>query len=114
MRMSVIGCGHLGATHAACMASIGHEVVGVDIDEGKVSLLNSGKAWFHEPELDRLLSDNIRAGRLRFTTDFAEAGRFAQVHFIGVATPGGGTDRTTCRSCMLRCPRLSRTCAGIL
>jgi UDPglucose 6-dehydrogenase len=86
--MTVIGCGHLGATHAACMASIGHEVVGIDIDEGKVRLLNSGRSWFHEPELDRLLDENIKAARLRFTTDFADAGHFANVHFIGVATPG--------------------------
>jgi len=89
MRMSVVGCGHLGATHAACMASIGHEVIGVDIDGGKVDLLNSGKAWFHEPGLDLLLAEGIRAGRLRFTTDFSEAGQFATVHFVGVATPGG-------------------------
>jgi UDPglucose 6-dehydrogenase len=88
--MTVIGCGHLGATHAACMASIGHEVVGIDIDEGKVRLLNAGRSWFHEPELDRLLDENIKAGRLRFTTDFADAGHFANVHFIGVATPGSG------------------------
>jgi UDPglucose 6-dehydrogenase len=86
--MSVIGCGHLGATHAACMASLGHEVIGVDIDEGKVSLLNSGKGWFHEPDLDPMLAETIEAGRLRFTTDFAEAAEFADVHFIGVATPG--------------------------
>ena len=88
MKMSVIGCGHLGATHAACMASLGHEVIGVDIDEGKVSLLNSGKGWFHEPDLDPMLAESIAAGRLRFTTDFAEAAEFASVHFIGVATPG--------------------------
>ena len=88
MKMTVIGCGHLGATHAACMASIGHEVVGIDIDEGKVRLLNSGRSWFHEPELDGLLDENIKAARLRFTTDFADAGHFANVHFIGVATPG--------------------------
>jgi UDPglucose 6-dehydrogenase len=88
MKMTVVGCGHLGATHAACMASIGHEVVGVDIDEDKVSLLNSGKAWFHEPDLDPLLAEGIAAGRLRFTTDLADAGQFASVHFIGVATPG--------------------------
>jgi UDPglucose 6-dehydrogenase len=88
MHMSVIGCGHLGATHAACMASIGHEVIGVDIDEEKVRLLNSGKGWFHEPGLDPMLAGNIEAGRLRFTTDFAEATRFASVHFIGVATLG--------------------------
>jgi UDPglucose 6-dehydrogenase len=88
MRMSVIGCGHLGATHAACMASLGHEVIGVDIDEDKVSLLNSGKGWFHEPDLDPMLADCIDGGRLRFTTDFAEAADFAAVHFLGVATPG--------------------------
>ncbi|HEX3731480.1 MAG TPA: UDP-glucose/GDP-mannose dehydrogenase family protein [Mycobacteriales bacterium] len=88
MRMSVIGCGHLGATHAACMASIGHNVLGVDIDEDKVSLLNSGKGWFHEPGLDPMLAENIEGGRLRFTSDFAEAAEFASVHFIGVATPG--------------------------
>jgi len=88
MKMTVIGCGHLGATHAACMASLGHEVVGVDIDEGKVRLLNSGRSWFHEPELDRLLDENIKAARLRFTSDLADAGHFANVHFIGVATPG--------------------------
>jgi len=88
VKMSVIGCGHLGATHAACMASLGHEVIGVDIDEGKVSLLNSGKGWFHEPDLDPMLAESIAAGRLRFTTDFAEAAEFASVHFIGVATPG--------------------------
>lgn len=93
MKMTVIGCGHLGATHAACMASIGHEVVGVDIDDVKVNLLNSGKGWFHEPDLDPLLADSVAAGRLRFTTDFADAGRFASVHFIGVATPGH-KDRT--------------------
>jgi UDPglucose 6-dehydrogenase len=88
MKMTVIGCGHLGATHAACMAEIGHEVVGVDIDEGKVALLNSGRGWFHEPDLDPMLAANIAAGRLRFTTEFAAAGAFADVHFIGVATPG--------------------------
>jgi UDPglucose 6-dehydrogenase len=88
MRMTTIGCGHLGATHAACMASIGHDVLGVDIDDDKVGLLNSGKAWFHEPGLDELLAENIQAGRLRFTTSFADAAEFADVHFVGVATPG--------------------------
>ena len=93
MRLSVIGCGHLGAVHAACMANIGHEVLGVDIDEGKTEMLNSGKAWFREPGLDEMLSRNVAEGRLRFTTSFAEAAKFAPVHFLGVATPGlpGGT-----------------------
>ena len=88
MKMSVIGCGHLGATHAACMASTGHDVIGVDIDDDKVALLNSGKGWFHEPDLDPMLAESIEAGRLRFTTDYAAAAGFAAVHFIGVATPG--------------------------
>jgi UDPglucose 6-dehydrogenase len=88
VNISVIGCGHLGATHAACMAEIGHEVLGVEIDESKVSILNSGKAWFHEPGLDEMLAMHTSSGRLRFTTNFAEAAEFASVHFIGVATPG--------------------------
>ena len=88
MRLSVIGCGHLGAVHAACMAEIGHEVLGVDIDEGKIALLNSGKAGFHEPGLDEMLMRNVAAGKARFTTSFAEAAEFASTHFLGVATPG--------------------------
>jgi UDPglucose 6-dehydrogenase len=88
MRLSVIGCGHLGAVHAACMADIGHEVLGVDIDEVKTEMLNSGKAWFREPGLDEMLSRNVAAGRLRFTTSFAEAAKFGPAHFLGLATPG--------------------------
>jgi len=88
MRITVIGCGHLGAVHAACMAEVGHEVLGVEIDPDKVSLLNSGKAWFHEPGLDEMLARNIEAGRVRFTTSFEEAAAFGPVHFLGVATPG--------------------------
>jgi UDPglucose 6-dehydrogenase len=88
MRLTVIGCGHLGATHAACMAELGHEVLGVDIDPDKVALLNAGRAWFLEPDLDELLARHTKAGRLRFTTSFAEAARFGTVHFLGVGTPG--------------------------
>ena len=64
------------------MADIGHEVLGVDIDEGKTEMLNSGKAWFREPGLDETLSRNVAAGRLRFTASFAEAAKFAPVHFL--------------------------------
>jgi UDPglucose 6-dehydrogenase len=88
MRLTVIGCGHLGATHAACMAELGHEVLGVDIDPDKVALLNAGRAWFLEPDLDELLTRHTKAGRLRFTTSFEEAARFGTVHFLGVGTPG--------------------------
>jgi UDPglucose 6-dehydrogenase len=86
MRLSVIGCGYLGAVHAAAMASIGHEVVGVDVDPRKIEVLSSGRAPIFEPGLDDILSDGLATGRLRFTTDIS-AVRGAAVHFIGVGTP---------------------------
>ena len=86
MRISVIGCGYLGAVHAASMASLGHDVVGIDTDESKVALLSQGKPPFFEPEFPELLEEAIASGRLRFTTDFAEA-KDATVHFICVGTP---------------------------
>lgn len=86
MRLSVIGCGYLGAVHAAAMASIGHDVVGIDVDQRKVALLASGKAPFFEPGLTEILRDGVASGRLRFTTDLAEA-KGARVHFVGVGTP---------------------------
>ena len=86
-RLSVIGTGYLGATHAACMAELGFEVIGVDVDPAKVELLQSGRVPFYEPGLGEVLARNIEAGRLRFTTSLAEAGAFADVHFICVGTP---------------------------
>ncbi|MBV5246607.1 UDP-glucose/GDP-mannose dehydrogenase family protein [Mycolicibacterium sp. PAM1] len=87
MRCTVFGTGYLGATHAAGMAELGHEVVGVDIDPGKVAKLAAGEVPFYEPGLREALQRNIEAGRLRFTTDYAEAAEFADVHFLGVGTP---------------------------
>ncbi|MDD7945836.1 UDP-glucose/GDP-mannose dehydrogenase family protein [Microbacterium sp. NE2HP2] len=86
MRLSVIGCGYLGAVHAAAMASIGHEVVGIDVDERKIASLSNGEAPFFEPGLQEILSDGLASGRLRFSTDMADAAG-AAVHFIGVGTP---------------------------
>jgi UDPglucose 6-dehydrogenase len=86
MKLSVIGCGYLGAVHAAAMASIGHEVVGIDVDERKIEALSKGEAPFFEPGLQEILSEGIASGNLRFTTDMAEA-QGAKVHFIGVGTP---------------------------
>lgn len=86
MRLSVIGCGYLGAVHAAAMASIGHEVTGIDIDEQKVDALSRGEAPFFEPGLQEILAAGIAAGTLRFTTDMAQAAG-AKVHFVGVGTP---------------------------
>ncbi|MFS0712950.1 UDP-glucose/GDP-mannose dehydrogenase family protein [Microbacterium sp. 2P01SA-2] len=86
MRLSVIGCGYLGAVHAAAMASIGHEVVGIDVDERKIASLSNGDAPFFEPGLQEILSDGLASGRLRFSTDMADAAG-AAVHFVGVGTP---------------------------
>ncbi|PRC42743.1 UDP-glucose 6-dehydrogenase, partial [Mycobacterium sp. ITM-2017-0098] len=87
MRCTVFGTGYLGATHAAGMAELGHEVIGVDIDAGKVAKLSAGEVPFYEPGLREMLQRSIDAGRLRFTTDYAEAAEFADVHFLGVGTP---------------------------
>ncbi|WP_087117567.1 UDP-glucose dehydrogenase family protein [Corynebacterium urinipleomorphum] len=87
MRMTVIGTGYLGATHAACMAELGHEVLGIDVDQAKIDALKDGKVPFYEPGLPEVLERNIESGRLGFTTDYEEAAAFANVHFIGVGTP---------------------------
>ena len=87
MRMTVIGTGYLGATHAACMAELGHEVLGVDVDDNKISALKSGKVPFFEPGLPEVLERNIEAGRLDFSTDYEEAAAFGNLHFLGVGTP---------------------------
>src|ERR1700752_3355514 len=87
MRCTVFGTGYLGPTHAAGMAELGHEVIGVDIDPGKVAKLAAGDVPFYEPGLRKMLTDNIAAGRLRFTTDYDLAAEFADVHFLGVGTP---------------------------
>ncbi|WP_161976359.1 UDP-glucose/GDP-mannose dehydrogenase family protein [Mycolicibacterium sp. CH28] len=87
MRCTVFGTGYLGATHAAGMAELGHEVVGVDIDPGKIAKLSAGEIPFYEPGLAKVLQDNISAGRLQFTTDIDVAADFADVHFLAVGTP---------------------------
>ncbi|MBX7449423.1 UDP-glucose/GDP-mannose dehydrogenase family protein [Mycolicibacterium sp. 3033] len=87
MRCTVFGTGYLGATHAVGMAELGHEVIGVDIDPGKIAKLAGGDVPFYEPGLPELLQRNLDAGRLHFTTDYTEAADFADVHFLGVGTP---------------------------
>ena len=87
MRIAVIGTGYLGTTHAACMAQIGHDVLGVDIDPGKVAKLQSGEVPFFEPGIDNLVRDNLASGRLRFTDSFVEAADFADLVFLTVGTP---------------------------
>lgn len=84
--ISVVGCGYLGAVHAGVLASLGHDVVGIDVDADKVSKLTANDPPFYEPGLNELLKESQASGRLKFTTDFSEASS-AQVHFICVGTP---------------------------
>jgi UDPglucose 6-dehydrogenase len=91
LRISVIGTGYLGATHAAAMAEMGFEVVGVDTDQRKVDALSKGIVPFYEPGLPELLLTHVKSGRLRFTTDIVEATAFADVHFVCVGTPQKST-----------------------
>ena len=87
MRMTVIGTGYLGATHAVAMAELGHEVLGLDVDPAKIAKLSAGEVPFHEPGLPDLLRTHVASGAVRFTTSYEEAGAFGDVHFIGVGTP---------------------------
>jgi UDPglucose 6-dehydrogenase len=92
-RATVIGTGYLGATHAACMAELGYEVLGMDVDADKIAALADGRVPFYEPDLDPLLAKHVADGRLRFTTSYAEVAAFGgaeraeTVHFICVNTP---------------------------
>ena len=103
LKLSVIGTGYLGATHAACMASLGFDVIGFDTENSKIDLLSKGKVPFYEPDLEELLAEQIKAGRLRFTKDIAELAD-VDVHFICVGTPqvkgGNAADLTYVNSAL--------------
>jgi UDPglucose 6-dehydrogenase len=86
-RITVVGVGYLGATHAICMAILGFEVVGVDVDERKIEALRSGRVPFFEPGLQEKLAEALDSGLLSFTTDFDHAAEFGDVHFVCVGTP---------------------------
>ena len=86
-RLTVLGTGYLGATHAVCMAELGFEVLGLDVLPEKVAMLSDGRVPFFEPGLPELLQKNLTTGRLRFTTSFEEVGAFGDVHFTCVGTP---------------------------
>jgi UDPglucose 6-dehydrogenase len=90
MRITVIGCGYLGATHAAAMADLGHEVLGMEIDPAKRAALARGRAPMYEPGLDDLLARGVGEGRLRFTDSYAEVAAFGDLHFLCVGTPQQG------------------------
>jgi UDPglucose 6-dehydrogenase len=112
-RITVLGTGYLGTTHAACLADLGFEVLGVDVDPGRIEALAAGRLPFYEPGLEPLLARGLRSGRLRFTTSFADAADFGDVHFCCVGTPqragSGGADLSQLFSCIdTLAPLLSR------
>ena len=103
LKLSIIGTGYLGATHAACMASLGFEVIGFDTEGSKIDLLANGKVPFYEPELEDLLNAQIKSGRLKFTKNIIDLAD-ADVHFICVGTPqvkgGNAADLTYVNSAL--------------
>ena len=95
MAISVVGLGYVGAVSTACLSSLGHEVIGVDIDPKKIALIGSGKSPIFEKNLGELLAQGVEAGRISATNDLAEAVRRTEVTFVSVGTPtasDGGCD----------------------
>ena len=86
-KLSVIGTGYLGLTHAACMASLGHEVIALDVDTAKIQLISAGTVPFHEPGLPALVAHAIASRRLTFTTSWDDVAEQADIHFLCVGTP---------------------------
>jgi len=114
-RLTVLGLGYLGITQAACMASEGFEVLGLDTDAAKVELLSTGQVPIYEPGLEELLEDGLSSGRLSFTTSYQRAADFGDVHFLCVGTPqrreGQGADTAQVEACIASlAPRLRRPC----
>ncbi len=114
-RLTVLGTGYLGITHAACMASAGFEVLGVDIDAEKVAQLNAGQVPIFEPGLEELLRAGLAAGRLSFTTSYEKAAEVGDVHFVCVGTPqrrdGHSADLSQIEACIdALAPSLTRPC----
>jgi UDPglucose 6-dehydrogenase len=115
LRLTVLGTGYLGMTHAACMASLGFDVLGVDNDPQKVDQLNAGHLPIYEPGLDELLRGGLRSGRLAFTTSYPKAAAFGDVHFICTGTPpqpgSDHADLSQVHDCMAALvPLLDRPC----
>ncbi len=86
-RLTMVGTGYLGATTSACMAELGFEVLGVDVDAEKVARLQAGDLPIYEPGLEEILRRNLANGRLRFTSSYEEAAAFGDVHFLCLGTP---------------------------
>jgi UDPglucose 6-dehydrogenase len=87
VKLAVIGCGYVGLVSGSCLAEAGHDVVATDNDAARIATLQAGKIPIYEPNLDKVLETVVREGRLRFTSDTAEAVRGADIIFICVGTP---------------------------
>ena len=114
-RITVLGTGYLGTTHAACLAELGFEVLGLDTDDTQVKALAGGSLPFHEPGLEELLRRGLDSGRLRFTTSYADAAEFGDIHFVCVGTPqradSAAADLSHLEACVeALAPRLTRPC----
>lgn len=112
MKISVVGAGYLGTTHAICMAALGHEVVVVDVDSAKINDLNTGKVPFFEPGLSELFTSVREQNRLIFTTELGAIAD-AEINFLCIGTPqssvGLAADLTGLRQHLAMCyPRLSQ------
>jgi UDPglucose 6-dehydrogenase len=114
-RLTVLGTGYLGITHAVCMASEGFEVLGFDIDANKVARLKAGEIPIYEPDLPDMLAEGLKSGRLTFTSSYEETAEFGDVHFLCVGTPqrrdGHGADLSQVEACLdSLAPLLKRPC----
>ena len=87
MKITIFGSGYVGLVTGACFAEVGNDVLCVDIDQKKIDLLNEGQIPIHEPGLDEIVAENVREGRLRFTSDLREGVDFGLYQFIAVGTP---------------------------
>jgi nucleotide sugar dehydrogenase len=114
-RITVLGTGYLGTTHAACLAELGFDVLGVDVNPVRIDSLSRGELPFHEPELEPLLRSGLKSGRLSFSTSYADAAAFGDVHFICVGTPqqagSNAADLSQVEGCVAElAPFLDRPC----
>jgi GDP-mannose 6-dehydrogenase len=87
MRVSIFGLGYVGSVTAACLASLGHHVIGVDVNPEKIALINQGKSPLVEPDLDRLVLDAVQSGLLSATQNAAEAVHASEILMVCVGTP---------------------------
>lgn len=87
MKISIIGTGYVGLVSGTCLAELGNDVMCLDVDQGKIDMLKRGEIPIYEPGLEVLVTRNVAAGRLHFTTDFAESAKHGEVQFIAVGTP---------------------------